>query len=350
MESSRFISSPSSCADRRASAGDSPRVSSPPGRHSSACTIRSPSGVASVSGRAHGKPLSASARWTRTQVIARPLSSGRALTTTLRPSASRTAATSDITLAASTVPPERRRARARTTRKPLGRVSCHAAECRSTGRADSVPPGPRERRAARPPRAAARTPRPAAPARGPGRDRERGDRAEADGDRADQDRRVHAVDERLTALVAALAGEDRRQHRDAEDAAELADRVVGARRDPLLLRPHGREDEVRDRGEEQRHARSPAMMNGADQLRIRRVRRRRPRPIHAERDRLQREPDADDQLRRDPVGQRAGDRRDEHRRQRPRQDPQPGAEAASSPARSGRTARAGRSSRTCRST
>ena len=45
-----------------------------------------------------------------------------------------------------------------------------------------------------------------------------------------------------------------------------------------------------------------------------------------ERERLQRQARADDQLGADPVGQRARDRRDEHRRERPRQDPQPGAE------------------------
>ena len=44
-------------------------------------------------------------------------------------------------------------------------------------------------------------------------------------------------------LVPAGLREDRREHRDAEDAAELADRVVGARRLPLLLaaaRPRAR--------------------------------------------------------------------------------------------------------------
>ena len=59
-----------------------------------------------------------------------------------------------------------------------------------------------------------------------------------------------------------------------------------------------------------------------------RVRRRRRRDGRdpAERDRLQRQPDAEDPLGADPVGHRTGERGDEHRRERPRQDPQARAE------------------------
>ena len=46
--------------------------------------------------------------------------------------------------------------------------------------------------------------------------------------------------------------------------------------------------------------------------------------IHARPDRLQREPGAHQAVAADAVGERAGDRRDEHRHRRPRQDAQPG--------------------------
>ena len=70
------------------------------------------------------------------------------------------------------------------------------------------------------------------------RDGERGHRAEGHDDGADEHGRHHAVDEGLRAGEAALAGEDGRQDGHAEDAAQLADGVAGARRLALLLRPH----------------------------------------------------------------------------------------------------------------
>ena len=162
------------------------------------------------------------------------------------------------------------------------------------------------------------------PPRADGRDRERCDGAEPDDDGADPEGRRHPVDERLVGRVAAVAGEDRGQHGDAEDAAELADRVVGAGGLALLLAPDRREDEVRHRREEQRHA-DAGEHERHDQGDVGR-RRRRDERDPAERDRLQRQPDAEDPLRAHPVGHRAGERGDEHRRERPRQDPQARAE------------------------
>ena len=81
-----------------------------------------------------------------------------------------------------------------------------------------------------------------------------GDGADRDERRADHDRGIHAIDELLTGAVAALAGEDRGEHGDAEHAAELADRVVGARCLSFLFTADGRQDDVGDGREEQRHA------------------------------------------------------------------------------------------------
>ena len=71
--------------------------------------------------------------------------------------------------------------------------------------------------------------------------------------RADRDRRSQPVDERLPAGVAAVRGEDGREHRDPEDAAEFAQRVGRTRRDPLFAAVDGAEHHRRDRGEEHRH-------------------------------------------------------------------------------------------------
>jgi hypothetical protein len=153
-----------------------------------------------------------------------------------------------------------------------------------------------------------------------GRDQEGRQRAEGDDAGADQDRRVHAVHERLTALVAALAGEHRGQHGDAEHSAQLADGVVGPGRDALLLRPHRRQHHVRDRCEEHRHP--DARQDERDhQLGVGRVRlgdHSDPRQRHS----LHRQAGADNRLRRNAIRQRSRDRCDEHRRERPRQDPQ----------------------------
>ena len=64
---------------------------------------------------------------------------------------------------------------------------------------------------------------------------------------------IEPVDEGLAGRVRAVRREDRGEDRDAEDATELADRVVRAGRLALLLGPDGREDDVGDRGEEQAH-------------------------------------------------------------------------------------------------
>jgi hypothetical protein len=54
--------------------------------------------------------------------------------------------------------------------------------------------------------------------------------------------------------VDAMVGEDGREDRDAEDAAELAQRAVCPRGDARLAVRHGAEDGVRDRGEAERGA------------------------------------------------------------------------------------------------
>src|SRR5689334_24345986 len=67
------------------------------------------------------------------------------------------------------------------------------------------------------------------------RQRERCGRGECDEHTADVHRRFQPVDEHRRRCEAAVRREDGRQHRDAEDAAELADRVVRTRRDALLF-------------------------------------------------------------------------------------------------------------------
>ena len=91
----------------------------------------------------------------------------------------------------------------------------------------------------------------------------------------------------------------------------------------------------------------PEIVNGRDEVDVGR-RRRRDGGDPREPERLQREARAHQLVPADPVRERAGDRGDDHRHRRPRQDAQPRLRAASSPARSGRTGRAGRSSRTSR--
>src|SRR5581483_71693 len=76
------------------------------------------------------------------------------------------------------------------------------------------------------------------------RDRERRCGARRDDERTEPHGRVHPVDERGAARVAAVVGEDRGQDGDAEDAAELAHGVVGAGGLTLLLAAHGSEDHV----------------------------------------------------------------------------------------------------------
>ena len=180
-------------------------------------------------------------------------------------------------------------------------------------------------------------------------DRERGDGAERRRrPRRPTRRRGHAVREGRAGAVAAVVREDRREHGDAEDAAELADRVVRARRLALLLRPHRREDDVRDRREEERHADARRSMNGSTRSSTATSASRRPRSTRARSPAARaRRPSA--------AGRRSG------RRSRPRSARRRSASpstagcagptrTASSPARSGRTARAGRSSRTSRRT
>ena len=139
-----------------------------------------------------------------------------------------------------------------------------------------------------------------------GRDRKRRDRAQRDDRRSHVHRRDGAVGERLRAVVPADPGEDGGQHGDAEHAAELADRVVGSRRLAFLLRPHGREDDVRHGREEQRHP-DARQDERDDQLAVRDGRGG-DRGDPAESDGLEREPRPEDQPRVDPVGHRPGDR------------------------------------------
>ena len=143
-------------------------------------------------------------------------------------------------------------------------------------------------------------------------------------------------------------GEDRRQHGDAEDAADLADRVRRTGGLALVTEADRAEDDVRHRGEEHAHA-DPGDDERADERRIgdvRRGHRRHP----GKPDRLQCEPD-----RPGTAGRRSGRRARPRSARRSSASPSRAAPAgrprrASIPARSGRTARAGRSSRTCRST
>ena len=142
------------------------------------------------------------------------------------------------------------------------------------------------------PRAPARAARPRLRAAAHG-DRERGDGADADDGRADPDGRRQPVDEGRAGPVAAVAREDRGEHGDAEDAAELADRVVGAGRLALLAPAAPTPRTTFATGAKKSAMPMPERMNGADELRVGH-RRRRDRRDPAEADRLQREPDAHD--------------------------------------------------------
>src|SRR5262249_59195544 len=84
--------------------------------------------------------------------------------------------------------------------------------------------------------------------------RARGRRPAGDDRGADEDGGARPVRERLARLVAAGVGEDRGQYGDAENAADLADRVRRPRRLAFLLGRNRAEDDVGDRGEEERHA------------------------------------------------------------------------------------------------
>src|SRR5262249_56987989 len=78
----------------------------------------------------------------------------------------------------------------------------------------------------------------------PAGNREGGQCADADDRGTDPDRRAQSVDEELRASVATVLGEDRGQDSDAKDAAELPDRVVGARGLTLLPRVDRTDDDV----------------------------------------------------------------------------------------------------------
>ena len=89
---------------------------------------------------------------------------------------------------------------------------------------------------------------------------------------------------------------------------------------------HRGEDDVGHRGEEERHP-DPRDHEAGDELGVGH-RRRRDRRQPAEPDRLQREPGRHQRPAADAVGERAGDRRDEDRHRRPRQDAQAGVQRA----------------------
>ena len=77
--------------------------------------------------------------------------------------------------------------------------------------------------------------------------------------RADEHRGVHPVAERLRRLVAADVCEDRGEHGHAEDAAQLADRVVG----PRLAFTASAESTTFATGAKKSAMPTPATMNGA---------------------------------------------------------------------------------------
>ena len=146
---------------------------------------------------------------------------------------------------------------------------------------------------------------------------ERGQRADGEHDRADPRRWDDAVGVRLRGGIGAVGGEDRGHDRDTEDAAELADRVVGARCYTLLLDANRAEDDNGDGGEEERHA-DAANDEGAEHVAVRHLRvedQRNP----GEGDRLQGEPGNHQRTAADALGDDARDRRDEDRHARPRE-------------------------------
>ena len=172
--------------------------------------------------------------------------------------------------------------------------------------------------------------------------------ADRDDRGAEVEGRGDAVDEAVGGLVAAVVGEDRGQHRDAEDAAELADRVVGARCLTLFVGLDRGEDDVGDGREVHRHP-DAGEGEGNDDARVGQ-RRREDGSDPGEAGRLEGEAGGHDRAAADPVGEQSGDRGDQDRHRRPGQDPKARPAAARRPARSGSTGRAGRSSRTSRRT
>ena len=156
------------------------------------------------------------------------------------------------------------------------------------------------------------------------RDRERGERAEPDHHRADVDGGVHPVDERV-----GCGSRPRWRRSPPAPRLRTRRRARGSRcwhpRPGPPPRAARAERTTFAMGAKNSAIPTPARMNGTT---------RSPYgvvgvetdAIQAERDRLQREPGAEDQLRWNAVGHRTGDRRDEHRGDRPRQDAQPGLE------------------------
>ena len=152
------------------------------------------------------------------------------------------------------------------------------------------------------------------------RDEQRDQPAQHQHGGTDPQRGDQPVDDRLRRRVAPGAGEHGREDRDAEHAAELADRVVGARRLAGLLRAHGPEHRVGGGGEHERHA-GPAHDERGHEDGVGDVGRGHDRQP-AERDRLEEQAGRHQRARAEPVGQHAGDRGDEHRHAGPGQRPQ----------------------------
>ena len=142
----------------------------------------------------------------------------------------------------------------------------------------------------------------------------------------DRDGRLQPGDVGRRRRVVAVGAEDRGEDRDAEHAADLADRVGRTGRLALLLGADGRQDDVGDRGEEQAHADA-----GQDERHDHRLvvdRRRDDGGQPAEGDGLERHPGGQDRTAADAVGEDPGDRGDDDRHPRPRQRPQAGLERA----------------------
>ncbi len=156
------------------------------------------------------------------------------------------------------------------------------------------------------------------------RDQQREHGSDADDDRADPERRHETVREGGRRLVPSAAREDRGEHGDSEHASDLPNRVVCTGRLALLLGPNRREDDVRHRREEERHA-DTGEYEGSHERDVA-DRRRGDVGDPAQSDRLQREPQRHQRTSADPVGQRTRDRCHEHRHDRPGEDTEPGLE------------------------
>src|SRR3990170_5114376 len=133
------------------------------------------------------------------------------------------------------------------------------------------------------------------------RDEQGDDGADPNRHSSDPERRNEPVTEGRRRLVTTRPGEDRRQNRDPEDTTDLTDCVVRAGRLALFLRPHRREHDVGDRGEEHRHS-DARQDERPDQTRVADGRRRDCRDPR-QTDRLQREPRRHDRPPADPVGE-----------------------------------------------